>query len=287
MHHYRRNIGDYHKKAGRLSILQHGVYNLLIDACYDRERFPTREEAIDWVWASTPEEEQAVDFILRKFFVLRDGVFVQTRIEEEIAEYQEHCAKQAENGKKGGRPKKPKTSNKKPTGFSNKPNGNPTESGGVENKSLTTNQLTTNQLTTNQEKPKNTLSETASVSDRFETFWEFARGEYKKLDHPTGSKSEALVAFKKLSPDDQLCKRMCEALRAQVTAKLDRARLGHDSAQLKHLCRWISKSCYDDDPDPIPSSSVVPTTRGSPEQRTLHTFGKVDYSKGAKPNDGF
>lgn len=32
MHHYRRNIGDYHKKAGRLSILQHGVYNLL-DAC--------------------------------------------------------------------------------------------------------------------------------------------------------------------------------------------------------------------------------------------------------------
>ena len=56
MHYYERNIGDYHRKAGRLNILQHGVYNLLIDACYDRETFPTLEEAIDWVWAASPEE---------------------------------------------------------------------------------------------------------------------------------------------------------------------------------------------------------------------------------------
>ena len=62
MHYYERNIGDYHRKAGRLNILQHGVYNLLIDACYDRETFPTLEEAIDWVWAASPEEIEAVKF---------------------------------------------------------------------------------------------------------------------------------------------------------------------------------------------------------------------------------
>lgn len=94
MHYYKRNLGDYAKKAARLTILQHGVYNLLIDACYDRERFPTRAEAIDWVWASTPEEEQAVDFVLRKFFELdaETGVYTQSRIAEEIAAYHAKAA---------------------------------------------------------------------------------------------------------------------------------------------------------------------------------------------------
>lgn len=89
MHYYKRNLGDYAKKAGRLSMLQHGSYTLLIDACYDREQFPTLEEAIEWTWASTKEEIEAVEFVLRKFFVLEDGRYVQNRIKEEIAEYNE------------------------------------------------------------------------------------------------------------------------------------------------------------------------------------------------------
>jgi uncharacterized protein YdaU (DUF1376 family) len=93
LHYYKRNLGDYAKKAGRLSILQHGVYNLLIDACYDREQFPTRDEAIDWTWASSAAEIEAVDFVLRKFFTLVDGRYVQARIEEEIAEYREKADK--------------------------------------------------------------------------------------------------------------------------------------------------------------------------------------------------
>lgn len=87
MHYYKRNLGDYAKKAGRLSMLQHGSYTLLIDACYDREQFPTLEEAIEWTWASSKEEIEAVEFVLRKFFVLEDGLYVQKRIQEEIAEY--------------------------------------------------------------------------------------------------------------------------------------------------------------------------------------------------------
>lgn len=89
MHYYKRNLGDYAKKAGRLSLLQHGSYTVLTDACYDRERFPTLEQAIEWTWAESPEEVNAVKFILRKFFVLEDGIYVQTRIQEEIAEYHE------------------------------------------------------------------------------------------------------------------------------------------------------------------------------------------------------
>lgn len=87
MHYFKRNIGEYHKKAGKLSMLEHGAYTLLIDACYDREKFPTLEEAIDWTWARTAEEIAAVEFVLRKFFTLEDGVYIQNRIREEIDQY--------------------------------------------------------------------------------------------------------------------------------------------------------------------------------------------------------
>ena len=87
MHYYKRNIGDYHKKAGRLSILQHGAYTLLIDACYDREVFPTMEDAIDWVWASSDAEVDAVKFVLKKFFVEEEGFYIQNRIQEDLDKY--------------------------------------------------------------------------------------------------------------------------------------------------------------------------------------------------------
>ena len=73
MHYYKRNIGDYAKKAGRLSMLEHGAYTLLLDACYDRERFPTLDEAIEWTWARTDAEIEAVKFVLARFFTLEDG----------------------------------------------------------------------------------------------------------------------------------------------------------------------------------------------------------------------
>ena len=88
MHYYKRNIGDYAKKAGRLSMLEHGAYTLLMDAIYDRETFPTLEEALDWAWARDEAEVAAVKFVLNKFFELReDGRYVQNRIQEELNSY--------------------------------------------------------------------------------------------------------------------------------------------------------------------------------------------------------
>lgn len=96
MHYFKRNIGDYHKKAGRLSILEHGAYTLLLDACYDRERFPTLEEAVEWCWARTADEVSAVEFVLKKFFTLVDGVYVQARVQEEIDAYHAKAEKNKE-----------------------------------------------------------------------------------------------------------------------------------------------------------------------------------------------
>ena len=75
-----------------MTMLQHGAYTLLTDACYDRERFPTLEEAIEWLWASTTDEEEAVKFVISKFFTLEDGVYVQKRIQDELDKYHENAA---------------------------------------------------------------------------------------------------------------------------------------------------------------------------------------------------
>jgi len=91
MHYYKRNIGDYAKKAARLTMLQHGAYTLLIDSCYDREEFPTLDDAIDWCWASTQEEIDAVKFVLTKFFNEENGVFVQKRIKQEVDQYHKNA----------------------------------------------------------------------------------------------------------------------------------------------------------------------------------------------------
>lgn len=87
MHYFKRNIGDYHKKAGRLSMLEHGAYTLLMDACYDREKFPTMEQALDWCWARSVDEIAAVKLVLDKFFCLDGELYTQKRIADEIDGY--------------------------------------------------------------------------------------------------------------------------------------------------------------------------------------------------------
>ena len=92
MHYYKRNIGDYAKKAGRLTMLQHGAYTLLIDSCYDREIFPTLEQALEWTWASTDAEIEAVKFVLSRFFTLdKEGQYVQNRILSELLHYHKNA----------------------------------------------------------------------------------------------------------------------------------------------------------------------------------------------------
>ena len=73
-------------------MLQHGAYTLLIDSCYDREVFPTLEQAVEWTWAATEAEVEAVKFILNRFFTLdKDGCYVQHRILEELLHYHKNA----------------------------------------------------------------------------------------------------------------------------------------------------------------------------------------------------
>jgi len=172
MHYYKRNIGDYAKKAGRLTMLQHGSYTLLIDACYDREVFPTMEEAIEWTWASNTAETEAVEFVLRKFFELKDGRYVQARIQEEIDAYQKNCennariATEREEKRRGSSPIRARSVHEAT------PNQEP----------LTTNHKP---VTKNQE-PKKTKSKASATGSRLPADWRptDADIEYCKTERP-------------------------------------------------------------------------------------------------------
>jgi uncharacterized protein YdaU (DUF1376 family) len=88
MHYYKRNIGNYAKRTSRLTLLQHGVYTLLLDACYDREAFPTEEQAVQWLWASSAEEVEAIKFVLNRYFIKSgDGTFTHDDVLADLLEY--------------------------------------------------------------------------------------------------------------------------------------------------------------------------------------------------------
>lgn len=102
MNYYKRHIGDYAAKAGHLSPLEHGIYTLLIDAYYNREEAPTKAEAIRWARARSPDELAAVEAILAEFFTEKDGKFLQTRIEEELAAFRIKQEANRQLGARGG-----------------------------------------------------------------------------------------------------------------------------------------------------------------------------------------
>lgn len=88
MNYYKRHIGDYAKKTGHLSPLEHGVYNLILDSYYDREIGPTATDAIRWARARTDEEKAAVQIVLNEFFKLgEDGRYTQVQVEQNLQAY--------------------------------------------------------------------------------------------------------------------------------------------------------------------------------------------------------
>lgn len=109
MNYYERHLGDYARDAGHLSVLEHGVYTLLLDRYYVTEKGIPEDQAHRIARAQTKEEHKAVESVLKEFFTLVDGVWINKRCEEEIeCAYARINASQS-NGKKGGRPKKSKT----------------------------------------------------------------------------------------------------------------------------------------------------------------------------------
>jgi Uncharacterized protein conserved in bacteria len=140
MHYYKFNIKDWTRDTAHLSIEEEGVYRRLIDHYYESE-MPIPQET-QWVIRRLrlATHEQALSVVLNEFFFLSDDGYHHARCDKEIKGYHGKAGANRENGKLGGRPKKP-TDN--PDGFENEPTNN------LNHKPLTTNQ---EPLTNKQEK---------------------------------------------------------------------------------------------------------------------------------------
>lgn len=110
MNYYERFMGDYGKKTGRLSLIKHGAYALLLDAYYSEEEpLPADyDELFRICRAMDKGEREAVKVVADKFFpVAIDGMRHNERADEEIAKARKRIQASKENGRKGGRKAKP------------------------------------------------------------------------------------------------------------------------------------------------------------------------------------
>lgn len=89
MHYYKFNIGDYRRDTGHLSLVEHGIYRVLLDTyildekplCADKAKL-MRSHCV-----RTADEEKALENVLADFFVLTNEGYLHKRCEREIEEF--------------------------------------------------------------------------------------------------------------------------------------------------------------------------------------------------------
>ena len=84
MNYYKKHLGDYAKSTATLTILEHGVLNLLLDLYYATEKPLPAKNIYSCARARTKKEKVAVDVVLKKFFVCTKEGWRQKRADEEI-----------------------------------------------------------------------------------------------------------------------------------------------------------------------------------------------------------
>ena len=140
------------------------AYRRLLEMYYDTEQpIPDDLQLVSRRIRVTPE---ALLFVLQEFFVLVNKGWKNKRCDLVINDYHEMAEKNRRNGKKGGRPKKPKDEQENPVGFQSVPSGMPVVT-----------QVKANQepITINQEpkKSSNRGTRLPSVIDDIDSWFDF------------------------------------------------------------------------------------------------------------------
>lgn len=134
MHYYSFHIGDYRAATAHLSNEEDLAFRRLLDMYYDTEEpIPLDTQ---WVARRLRVDIDTLVTVLNDMFVHTENGWKHSRCDAEIAHYHELAQRNRENGKKGGRPKKP--------------SGLPVESQTKPKETLTSNQ----EPITNNHKPK-------------------------------------------------------------------------------------------------------------------------------------
>lgn len=115
MYYYQFNIGDYAQHTRHLTLLEDLAYRRLLDLYYMVEKPLTEDKKKLSRLIGMPDNHEDVSQVLDDFFSLSESGYCHERADREIEWYREKSNKAMENGKKGGRPKKPKSPAPAPT----------------------------------------------------------------------------------------------------------------------------------------------------------------------------
>ena len=136
MHYYKLNIPDWNLSTSHLTLEEEAIYFRLVNHYYDTEEPFTDLEMVFRRLRITKQTAQAM-LILREFFFEKDGSWHHARCDKELEAYTAKALINNENGKRGGRPKKP---TKNPVGFFSEPKANPDETLTINQEPITINQ---------------------------------------------------------------------------------------------------------------------------------------------------
>lgn len=126
MNYCEHHLGDYAKRTGAFSMLEHGAYAKLRDRYFVTEAPIPDADVYRQAGARSKEERAAVDVVLAEFYELDDAGWRCAQFDAEIEKTRAKIEAARANGKKGGRPK---PTQKEPTGLAaGNPSGIPEES---------------------------------------------------------------------------------------------------------------------------------------------------------------
>ena len=102
MNYYKRWIGDYGRKTGHLTLIQHGAYALLLDAFYASGKpLPADEPTLfRLLRAIEPEEQDAIRKVLDQFWKITGEGWINARALEEIQKATRYSAEQRQRAEK-------------------------------------------------------------------------------------------------------------------------------------------------------------------------------------------
>ena len=115
MYYYPHHIGDYRSGTMHLSNEEDLAYRRLLEMYYDTEQ-PIPLET-QWVARRLRVDTQALESVLKDFFVMTDDGWKNAKCDIVIREYHEMAEKNRRNGMKGGRPRSSNHAGKNPVGF--------------------------------------------------------------------------------------------------------------------------------------------------------------------------
>jgi len=125
MHYYPHHIGDYKSATAHLSNEEDLAYRRLLEMYYDTEAMIPFET--QWVARRLRVGTEALESVLKDFFVRTDEGWRHLRCDLVIRDYHEMAEKNRRNGRLGGRPKSNKQGKKNPMGSQSDASGNPVE----------------------------------------------------------------------------------------------------------------------------------------------------------------